>query len=69
MAQAATGKDNTAIAVGLSLALGLGVLALTAGLYFFRSTGTEMEFRPILPVIIMVLIVLFGAVAAIAARR
>jgi hypothetical protein len=69
LAQAATGKDNTAVAVGISLALGLGVLALTLGLFFFRSSGGEMEFRPIMPAIIMALIVLFGLVAVVVSRR
>lgn len=68
LAQAATGKDNTAVAVGLSLALGLGV-AVLALLLFFRSGGGEMEIRPLFPMIIMALIILFGLVAVVMARR
>lgn len=69
LAQASTGTDNTAVAVGLSLSLGLGVMALAFGLFFFRNSGTDMEFSSALPMIIMVLIVLIGLVAVFVSRR
>ena len=63
MAQMSAGPDRTKLAVGLSLGVGLGVMMLTLGLFFFRSAG-EVEIGPIFPMIIMALIVLLGLVVA-----
>jgi hypothetical protein len=62
LAQASAGPDRTAVAAGLSVALGLGVLALTLGLFFFRSAG-DVEIGAIFPAVIAGLIVVIGLVA------
>ena len=69
MAQMSAGPDKTNVALGISLALGLGVAMLTLGLFFFRSTGGDLEIGPVFPMIIMVAIVLLGAVAAMIAMK
>lgn len=73
MAQASAGGGPSNVAALLSLSLGLGVAALTFGLFFFRSAGgggaDGPEIGPVLPMIIMALIVLLGLVMVIAKRR
>lgn len=65
LAQSSAGPDNTKIAVGLSLALGLGVLTMTLGLFYFGNSG-GFEIGPILPMIIAVLIGLVAVALAVA---
>ena len=62
MAQMSAGPAKTNLAVGLSLGVGLGVMMLTLGLFYFRSVG-DVEITAIFPMIIMALIVLIGLVA------
>jgi len=70
LAQMSAGPDNTKVAVGLSLVLGLGVMMLTLGLFFFRSSGGEIDIGPILPIIIAVAIGLVAvALAVVKAQR
>ena len=69
MAQMSAGPDRSNVAVGISLAIGLGVAMLALGLFFFRSTGGDLEIGPIFPMIIMVAIVVLGVVAAMIAMR
>ncbi|MCJ7630553.1 MAG: hypothetical protein MUO50_19435 [Longimicrobiales bacterium] len=64
MAQMSSGPDRTKVAAGLGLAVGLGVMMLTLGLFFFRSTG-GMEIRASLPFIIMFVIFFLMIVLAI----
>jgi len=64
MAQMSAGPDRTKLAAGLSLGVGLGVMMLTLGLFFFRSAG-DVEIGPIFPMIIMALVVLLGLVAVV----
>ena len=61
LAQRSAGPDNSKIAVGLSLALGLGVLMMTLGLFYFGDSG-GVEIGPGLPLIVAILIGL-GVVA------
>ena len=63
MAQTTAGPDHTKVALGLSVGLGLVVLFLGAGLFYFRTAGGDVEIGPILPMIIMALIILVGVVA------
>jgi hypothetical protein len=65
MAQMSTGPDRTKVAAGVSLAIGLSLAMGVLGFAFFRSGG-DMEFRASLPII---MIVLFGIVAAVVAMR
>lgn len=66
LAQMSAGPDNTKVAVGLSLALGVGVLT---GLLFYRSSAGEIDIGPILPLIIAVAIGLLAVVLAVVKAR
>jgi len=56
LAQTSAGPDRTKLAVGLSLGVGLGVMMLTLGLFFFRSAG-EVEIPAILPMMLVAVMV------------
>jgi hypothetical protein len=72
MAQMSAGGAQSKVAVGLTFGLGLGVMFLVLGLFYFRSAGggggEGMEIGPVLPVIIMAIIALLGVVMVIAKR-
>jgi hypothetical protein len=53
LARMSAAPDSTTVAVKLSLALGLGVLMMTLGVFFFGKTE-GFEIGPILPIIIAV---------------
>lgn len=68
MAQMSAGPDRSKAVVGISLALGLGVMMLTLGLVFFqRAGGAPIE--PNLSMVILVIIVLVGLVAGVVAMK
>jgi hypothetical protein len=65
IAQMSAGPDRSKMAAGVSVAVGLGVAALTMGLFFFRSAGSgEVEFPVVLPMVILGIIVVLGMVVA-----